>query len=872
MKFLSKILKPVLIVITGLSAVMFIAAMIVQDKVATIVLQSLSNDISTKFEIGSVKLSFIKRFPRATLDLRNVLVHSSPGFERKCFDINDTDTLLAARSVIMEFRIRDIVKGSYNIDRIGVKNGILKILTDTAGMVNYEIRSENMAGSNNQLALNLEGIHVTNVEAFYNNRATELIIAGIMENGRLKSRISGNEIDFTAKGDVKINIFTLYNLKISNSINTGVDVKLNSSKDGVRFDKSTLLFDKNTFGIEGFISSDNLLNLSVTGENVNISGIKNHLPAELLKKVNEYDPEGILTVEAKIIGIATRKSNPAIQITYSLNDGSVKYNKSPLLLQNISFTGSFTNGPKMIPQTYSLKLDKFSAKLGSSLYTGSLAISDFTSPSVNLGFSGVLIPSEITQFFNLKGFSSPSGSVEFDLRTSGNIPLKKKYTISDFLSLENKARLNFKSFGISLNKSRIRINNATGTIIAEDRVSARDLVFNYNEQHIRLSGTFVKLTEWLSGKNVTLTASASVAADRIVTSTFLPDKQKVENGKSAEKSFSLPPDVILDLDVNIGNLIHKSFNATNVTGKLQYKPRTLNFKNLKLNSLDGLISGDGFFSQNADKTSILRGTFTLKDINVKSTFFVFNNFGQNFIKDENLEGILSGSIAILIPMDQMFRSSARTLTAEGKFILEKGELVNFEPVKELSEFIDISELENIRFEELANDFFIRNNSLNIPQMDVRSSAADLSINGRHGFDNHYEYHVKILLSEILSKKIPKPRPNTTEFGAVKDDGLGRTSLLLKIEDRGDEVKISYDVKAAGTQVKNEIKKERESLKTILNEEYGWFRGDSTVVSKTAASRERRFKVIWEENDSTKVSTEETPAEKRIIRNPFKKRQ
>jgi hypothetical protein len=141
----------------------------------------------------------------------------------------------------------------------------------------------------------------------------------------------------------------------------------------------------------------------------------------------------------------------------------------------------------------------------------------------------------------------------------------------------------------------------------------------------------------------------------------------------------------------------------------------LSFKNLKLNSLDGLISGDGFFVQNADKTSILRGTFNLMDINVKSTFTVFNNFGQDFIKDDNLEGILSGSIAVLIPMDQMFRPSVRSLTAEGKFKLEEGALVNFEPVKELSDFIDISELENIRFEELANDFFIRTFLLIFPR-------------------------------------------------------------------------------------------------------------------------------------------------------------
>ena len=89
----------------------------------------------------------------------------------------------------------------------------------------------------------------------------------------------------------------------------------------------------------------------------------------------------------------------------------------------------------------------------------------------------------------------------------------------------------------------------------------------------------------------------------------------------------------------------------------------------------------------------------------------------------------------------------KSITAEGKYVLTNGALINFEPIKELSSFIEISELENINFEKLENDFFIRNNFLYIPQMDVKSSAADLSVNGKHSFDNNYEYHVKILLSE-----------------------------------------------------------------------------------------------------------------------------
>jgi hypothetical protein len=83
-----------------------------------------------------------------------------------------------------------------------------------------------------------------------------------------------------------------------------------------------------------------------------------------------------------------------------------------------------------------------------------------------------------------------------------------------------------------------------------------------------------------------------------------------------------------------------------------------------------------------------------------------------------------------------------TLTAEGNYHLVNGALINFDPVKQLSTFIELSELQNISFEQLDNEFFIRNNYLYIPQMEVKSSAADLSVNGKHSFDNDYEYHVK----------------------------------------------------------------------------------------------------------------------------------
>jgi hypothetical protein len=278
-----------------------------------------------------------------------------------------------------------------------------------------------------------------------------------------------------------------------------------------------------------------------------------------------------------------------------------------------------------------------------------------------------------------------------------------------------------------------------------------------------------------------------------------------------------------------------------------------------------------FVVQNTDKSFIGRGTFTLDGINVKNAFSSFNNFGQDFLKAENIDGTLSGTLSVLMPMDSLIKPVVKTLSAEGKYTLADGNLVDFDPVKSLSSYIELSELENIRFEKLENDFFIKNNFLYIPQMDIKSSAADFLVNGTHSFENDYEYHIKMLLSELLSKKFKKPKPNTSEFGAVKDDGLGRTTVVLKIEGKGDNVKVGYDVKAASEGIKSNIKAERQNLRTILNQEYGWFKSDTTTQKKPAAGTPR-FKITWEETDTVKGETEILPLKKEsTIKSIFRKK-
>ena len=863
MKLFLKIGKLFAILILTVSIILLSASFLLKDKVGFIILRSLNKNLSTKLDVGSYRLSFLRKFPRASLELKDVLVHSSPDFNSHAFKGINTDTLLAARFVSVEFKITDIIKGIYTIDRIGARSGKANFFTDTTGHVNYNIYLKNNSAGGVETLIDLKRIEISDIDAYYNSLSAHIIIAGPIQKGKLKSRITGSNIDFNGGTEIQIKRFQLYNFCTDKSIPARLDMDLLSSKSGIRFRKGTLYIDNYNMEIEGSVSSDNFLDLNLTGHNLDIALIRKYLPEKYLKLVSDYDPSGIIIASSKIKGFLTRKSNPHIEINCQLKNGKIAYRKSNLTFKNLSFAGYLTNGSKNCYATSSVSITGFKGKLGSSDYTGEVTLKDFNNPSLDLSLKGRVFPGELKEFFDIKDISRAEGSFDLDLKLINSSWSKKDFSLNGFIDLKPEANLTFNSLTLGFQNDKTLFTGVKGALIIQNTIRAKNVQFNYKEQNIKIDGEFRNLAEWISGRAVKMSATADVTFDRLIPEAFFKETSVSEKAAKNQKAVNFPGDLLLNINFKIDSLTYKTFSSSKITGVLNYRPKVLTFKSINMNSLNGLISGNCFLSQNNNQGIVAKGSFLVTNIDVNKAFTTFHNFGQSFLKAENIKGTLSGTLSLLFPLDSLLNFKIKTLTAEGNYHLVNGALINFDPVKQLSSFIALSELENISFEQLDNDFFIKNNFIYVPQMEIKSSAADLSVNGKHSFDNDYEYHVKILLSEILSRKRSKNKSNITEFGVVEDDGLGRTSLLLKIIGKGEEAKVGYDVKAASTEVKNNFKKEKQTLKTILNQEYGWYKNDSAVNQKPP-EKKSRFRITWEDGDTLKT-TPASPAGKTPVK-------
>ena len=132
MKLSISLLKITSIIIGTLLVILFIISLAIQNKVGAIVLNTLNLNFDTKISSESYRLSLIKKFPKATIELRNVLVLSSHGFDLSAFEGLNTDTLLAARSASVDLRTIDMIRGNYTFTKITIRSGQLYLFTDSS--------------------------------------------------------------------------------------------------------------------------------------------------------------------------------------------------------------------------------------------------------------------------------------------------------------------------------------------------------------------------------------------------------------------------------------------------------------------------------------------------------------------------------------------------------------------------------------------------------------------------------------------------------------------------------------------------------------------------------------------------------------------
>jgi len=830
MKLLRTLIKYFIIVFVSLVIILIALTAIYKDRVAGLFINEINNRTQIKTSISSSRLTLLRRFPRASFTLRDVVVHSSEGF-------SGNDTLVAASEISLEFRISDLLKKRYIIERISISDGYVNIATDSAGLTSYPSDTSRTANPGSSVTVNLNNIKLSNIRLSVSNQIKNVESVLRLNSARLSGAIAGTDIGLKATGDFQIERAKVAGIMMNYPIDGSVSLAMHKSDSEITMEKGTLNLESMSFEVSGaFSPSSGVTDILISAIDVDIIKLAGFLP-EKYSTFTRFRPAGKVSATFKAKGILAKESMLHYEAGFSVSGARMEIPGTGIKLSDSFLEGTYTNGEKNNSVSSRFNLTRIELKSDDSFLSGTIDLKDFTDLYVQADLVTQLNLSMIVPLIKSNKIAGGSGTVRGSVELTGRMPGDGKVDLKRMRELNPSG--NFYLNDVGINIADYSLKDIDGNLMLSKTLWVDSLSFSLNGQRVLANGEISDFLSWVGGDATIVKIDGSIAANMIDPALIFG----IDEAVRTRAPVLMPYGYDIRLRFAAAEFHHKTFSATDVEGLLNYSSNVARLDTFSMTSMGGKMNGSVTLvrKENGSYSSNSRIHFT--DIDINSAFISFGNFRQDFIRSENLKGSLSGQHKMRMDLDSMLIPVLSSISSEGQFSIMDGALINFEPIKKMSNFIEISELENIKFSKLENEFYIANETFAIPQMDINSSAVDLGIYGKHMFNGDYEYHVRLFLSQILSGKAPKKSPNN-EFGIVEDDGYGRTSIFLKLTRKGDLDAVNFDMQATKSEVKQSLKQEKQSLRSILNEEYGWFAKDTTVV--TLKEQKPKFRINWEE--------------------------
>jgi hypothetical protein len=844
-----KIARRTLIIVTFLILVLLGIGIFIsvtyEDTAIKYLKKYLDNHLMTEIEVDDISFSLLKSFPYASVRFKNVYAKSALNFAVHDFTGQDIDTLLTANNVFFEFGIIKLLSGKYEIRNININNGKLKILIDNDGKANYKIWKSGQKKHSKDFYMNLQSMVFSDIDIYLINIKDRYTVSAFNKKLIIKGNLSDSLNNLLIKGNLHIADLSVNNKFLLGDKEFYIESNLLNKNDNYKIRKGKIRLGSASLNVRGDILYGQLpeINLNISSGKAKLSEVLSLFQNKTDFLPGFFSVSGNAYFNARISGKLSQTFPPDIMAAFHVTNATLLNNKSRERL-SLRLKGTYTNGEKNNPGSTEIYINDFYAAARNSTVDGKLNINNINQPQFRLILNASIDLNEMQNFVNIDTLEYVNGNLNAKIDITGIIRDVKKITKRDFIGFTKDCMLNFSKANFKITGTGLVVNDINGEVFIGDNIKLSNLSLSIGSNTLLVDGILNNFFEFSLLRNKYLVLNADISSDIISIKTPIAYNPRNNSGKE-EPAASLPTDLLVNANVYIKNLSIDKFEASDISGVINYRPGIINFRIKQLKSFDGSITGHGLITEKEDNYFIqCQSDLTLLDIN--RFFYSFNNFGQNFIVEKNLKGHLSGDVVFSSVVDKKSGFLKKTIKADGNLRIENGELIQFEPMMGLSKYIALEELNHIKFKTLSNEILIRDQIITIPEMDIYSSALNITALGIHKFDNSYDYRIKVSMTDLLFNKARKKRKEINDFGIIEDDELGKISVPLKFIGKGDNYEITFDKKAALGTLKNNIQNEKKVLGNIFREEFSYSHEDNNLKENDINNKNIDYNISWEE--------------------------
>ena len=813
---------------------------IYQDEVKEVLLQEINKHLKAEVKIDpkNIDLTILKSFPDCSMEFNNILM-------LEALQIKKRDTLLFAEKLSLHFSISDLWNKKYNIKKITLKNALAKPGLTKSGKPNYIFWEEAKAEENNKndsINFNLNLIRLENCHVVYRDKQHIFKTDVLIKELRFKGNFSDAEYDMSSKGKILINQIAANKKTFLKSKNCNLDIELKVNGNNYLLEKTSFSLNNMLFNLTGnFIYGDSLqkVNVNYVASNLDIAAVLSLLPEEQKQKANDYKSAGDFYTKGSFN--YTNKDDFKLVSEFGIKNGEVTYKPTTAIAKNINVDG------KLVYSNATSKVDLTNVhlKLNNDELKGSFSIVDFSNPFIHFLVDANTNLENLQNFWPIDTLSKLKGNLKINSEVEGLLSDLKDQTFSTKVKLNLSATVTNLEAQFKGDENIFAIENCS--ITAKDReVDVMDLKLKRGSSDLVLNAKIPGIFNYLSDKTAPLIITGNLFSNYIKLEDFML-KYKSSEDKTAPL---IPKNIQFKLNAAILKFSYDKFEAQAVTGEIEIKNQKAIISDMKLSTMQGEAEIDAYADNSGNKLDVVLQS-KIKNINVSNMFNQLNNFGQATLQEKNLKGFATATIEFSGSWSNGLESDLNSVRSNINLSIDRGELIDFKPLLSLSKFVDIHDLQKIKFSNLQSVIQIKDQTIILPSTTIKNSALNIIFWGTHSFNNDINYHIELLISELLAKK---RKNKEEEFGPIENDPDNKRSAFILMTGTVDKPVIKYDRKGLKENIKKDIKEEKQNIKQILKEEFGLFKRDSTSVKKKDKT-DQKFELEKPNNNQPKKTLE-----------------
>jgi uncharacterized protein involved in outer membrane biogenesis len=737
-------------IIIGIVLVTLVGAMIAipllfQDKIYEEAKKAANEAVDARIELGSVKLSLFKSFPKVHVELRELEITGIGEFEKQI--------LSSVKSISTTINLSGLWSGSgIDISNITIEEPLVMLKVNSSGKANWDIvkptdekEEDKETDAESGMVINLEKFEINKASFSFVDETSQILFS--LENGNflISGNMEGSNSILETEGSVKNITLDYDGTNYMKNVNVSIESALQSDFDKMLFSflDNEILVNKLPLKAEGSFSmpdDDYNFDIAFTSPKSQLDELLGFIPAEYQSYLEGVETDGNFSFDGFLKGVYSDSEYPAFGVNINLENGWLKYPDLPGKVEDIEIIANISKPQGDLDLTV-VNIGGVKASVKNNPVSGMLKVTTpMSDPRMVGSIDGKIDFTSLSDVIPMDSIEI-KGIVDMEMSFAGNYSDIEKEQYSSFKTDGTVILQNFEFASNDL-PEKVSISSAKMKLTPKS-ISLAELKGKMGRSDFAVSGSLSNYWSYILS-NETLKGKLSVNSKLLDINQLMysPEQEQAEVADSSvTEVVEIPANIYFVMQASINKVLYDKMVITNTRGKVTIKDKKLILDGLNMNMLNGEVVVAGEYSTPNPETPEFNFKMDLRNFDIPAAYNSLSTVKRLMPVAANSTGSFSSGLTIKGKLGSDLSPVMQTLNGGGNFAGNNVEIIGAKVFQEISKYFVKGKFDKVNIGDFLTKFKIANGGMEVTPFKTNIAGQEATISGHQTVSKELNYKI-----------------------------------------------------------------------------------------------------------------------------------